>query len=910
MNNENDKRVRKVSRQSWTPNRFLQVSKGIWTGIYSALKIAVGAAATVVLIGIVCLFAFIGLLATYLETDIMPNSDVTLEGFEQNGNSMVYYVDSNGDIQILQKLYADVSKDWAYYDEIPEDLIHAAVAIEDKRFFEHQGVDWIPTVKACVNMFVGSHSQFGGSSITQQLIKNLFLEQDDSADDVTVQRKVQEIFRATQFEKKYGKEVVLEWYLNKIYLGERCKGVKSAAATYFGKELEHLTAAECASLISITNNPSRFNPYRTVLDREGKTGMEQNRIRQVNTLHEMRKQGWLTEEEYEEAYNQEIVLKRGIDDGDRVADCPNDSCKYHGKVSTFEKRSDGEYYCPVCGAKTSIGENASQNVYSWFVDTLLEDVAQMMCEESGLEWNKTTKDDFKRLVCQGGYHIYSTLDLKAQQAVDKIYTDLSQIPKTQSMQQLESGIVMIDNKTGDIVAMAGGVGEKKIFDAHSCATDAKLQPGSSMKPLAVYGPAFELGVINPATVVKDLPLFYNDKNPFPKNVDRKYSYSRTILDGLVHSVNGAAISTLDMIGLEYSFKFAKDKFGLSTLVESYTNSNGKVFSDIGWSPLGMGAPTIGISVRDMSNAYSAIANKGVYREARTFTKVYDNDGRVVLHNEQDSNRILSEKSANYLTYCLDNAVDHGTGRAADLKNIGIDVAGKTGTTDAGKDKWFCGYTGRYTAAVWCGYRNPEVIKLVGSNGNPACMLWKKVMEPLHKGTENLPIYDKTGMVQVEVCKDSGKLATEACKLDARTHDHGLSRVETVWVYPEDAPKESCDSHVIVDFCETCNCAANDHCKKLAQFGLATLSKRSLVKMTPQDVQAIADAGRCGLTGQYLSDNYIYLVDKQGNPLNYTGIYGNKNQGVNAPYLVCTKHTGGFDWGDHPATKPTETTPKD
>ncbi len=894
MGNQNSGGARRVSRQSWKPNRFLVILRGLWSFVYALLKIAVGAAATVAVITVICLFCFVGILADYLETDILPNSEVQLEGFDQSGNSYVYYVDSNGDIQVLQKLYAETSSDWASYDEIPEAMIQAAVAIEDKRFFEHQGVDWFTTIKACINMFVGSGSQFGGSSITQQLIKNLYLEYDDSADDVTVQRKVQEIFRATEFEKRYDKTVVLEWYLNKIYLGENCTGVKAAAATYFGKELEDLTVAECACIISITNNPSRYDPYRETLDSDGLTGLEENRIRQVNTLYEMRNQGWLTEEEYWEAYNQELVFKRGIDDDDEYVDCKNEECGYHGHRSTY-LLEDGVYYCPQCGEPTTASGDASQTVYSWFVDTVLEDVAQMLCEQAGLEWNSTTKEDFKRLASQSGYHIYSTLDMTVQNAVDAIYTDLTQIPETQSLQQLQSAIVIIDNTTGDIVAMAGGVGEKTVHDAYNCATDATLQPGSAIKPLSVYAPAFELGAITPASVIDDLPLYYVDETPFPRNDTKTYSYSRTVLDGLVSSVNAVAVNTLDKIGLEYSFRFARDKFGLSTLVESYTSSNGTVYSDIGWSPLGMGAPTFGVTVRDMASAYATFANDGVYREGRTFTKVYDSEGNLVLDNTQDSVQIISEKTVNYVNYCLDSAVDHGTGTLADLDDIGISVAGKTGTTMSRKDLWFCGYTGYYTAAVWSGYLTPEEIIQVGTSGNPSARLWNKVMEPLHESLSDISLYDSNAMVKVTVCLDCGKLATDACSMDVRTYDSGVSRTATAYVYPEDMPTEECDCHVIVDFCTSCNAVANDYCKLLAEAGQTTLVKRSLVKLTQTEVNAIAAAGEVGLSSAYLKDNYVYLVDKNGSPLySYKGISGTVNSGVSAPYLVCTVHTQA-DW---------------
>ena len=251
MENNNDKR--RVSRQNWKPGAIWTGLHTAWTAAYSVIKVVLAALATVLLIAGVCAVVFVGVLADYLEGDIIPQAGVQLEGFDLNQPSYVYYIDEAGNIQVLQKLYAEINSEWADYEEIPQSMIHAAVAIEDHRFFEHQGVDWFTTIKACIGMFVGSGSG-GGSSITQQLIKNLLLTEDATANDITVQRKVLEIFRATEFEKKYDKATVMEWYLNYIFLGNNCTGIKSAAVRYFGKEVEDLTPCESACIISITNN--------------------------------------------------------------------------------------------------------------------------------------------------------------------------------------------------------------------------------------------------------------------------------------------------------------------------------------------------------------------------------------------------------------------------------------------------------------------------------------------------------------------------------------------------------------------------------------------------------------------------------------------------------------------------------
>ena len=392
MENEHYPRKRKVSRQSWKPTGAAAFLQGAWKAFYSVFKVVAGAIATVLMVAAVCAVVFVGLLAGYLEGEILPQAGVQLEGFDLNEPSYVYSVDESGDIQVLQRLHAVNNSDWVAYEDIPKAMIDAAVSIEDHRFWEHQGVDWFTTIKACVNMFVGSGDQFGGSSITQQLIKNLLLTKDEGADDVTVQRKVLEIFRATEFEKRYDKTVVMEWYLNKIFLGNRCEGVKAAAAKYFGKELEFLTPAECATIISITNNPSLFNPYRTKLDSKGMTGMERNEERRINTLYMMKEYGYLSEEEYREALAQEIVLKDGIDFEDKVYTCQEEGCGYHGKVSTFQYKEDGKYYCPECSRVTTIGDDSSQEVYSYFVDTVIEDVGKMLAEGAGLEWNDKTQE--------------------------------------------------------------------------------------------------------------------------------------------------------------------------------------------------------------------------------------------------------------------------------------------------------------------------------------------------------------------------------------------------------------------------------------------------------------------------------------------------------------------------------------
>ncbi len=837
MNEENKKE--EIVRQDWKPHWSIDTLYKIWRVIYGGIKIAIGAAATVLLILVVCAFVLVGILGDYLDNEILPSATLVLENYNMDAPSYVYFVNSQGNIEELQKVHATTDFAHADYEDIPEALVHAAVAIEDKRFYEHQGVDWFTTIKAFANMFLGD-ATVGGSTITQQLIKNR--TQDDS---VTIQRKVLEFFRATLVEKNYDKKEIMEYYLNSIYLGQGCRGVKSAAETYFGKELQTLTIAECASLISITNNPSMFDPYSdNEFEYAGEmmNGFQRNQYRQRLVLGEMLSQGYISQEEYDAAIAQELVLKNGIDEKDRWIDCENEACEYESVAKNFTLNSAKTgYVCPKCSQTTMIAQSNSQVVYSYFVDTVLEDVAKALAEKDGVTgWNSDIRKDYMNQISSGGYRIYSTYDEKAQKAVDNVYQNLNNIPAPGG-KRIQSAIVLIDNATGDIVAMAGGVGKNKEHFGLNRATQSKLQSGSSIKPLSVYAPGFQQGTLTPATVIKDLPLSYSG-GAWPKNDNRVYNYSHTIYSGVTKSVNAVAANALVKIGESYGFEFAKESFGLSTLDKD---------DDLSVASLALGAQHNGVYVRDMSNAFATFANNGVYREGRTFTKVYDMNGNLVLDNVQEARQILSEKANTYMTYCLVNAANAGTGTGA--KFSGQQIAGKTGTTSSMRDRWFCGYTKYYTAAVWTGYDRPAVINL---NYNPACRLWKQVMQPLHKGLTQKSLYSTSGMVKVSVCLDSGKIATSACSSDIRG-----SRVSTAYVYPEDKPSGSCNKHVTKTLCSVSNDIANDYCKKFAEAGAdVKVQSRSLVNLTQAEINAIRKASGKGLSGTYTSLNYLNSND--------------------------------------------------
>ena len=719
---------------------------------------------TLVLVGFLTALVFICILSVYIKKDISSQADFSVEGFALDQTSVIYYQDRETKRwKELKKLYSSENRVWVSLEDIPIDLKNACVAIEDKRFNEHSGVDWIRSMRAGVDLFMGNKSLYGASTITQQLIKNLTHD-----DEITVRRKLMEIVRALEFEKQYSKDDILEWYLNIIPLGQGCYGVQAASEVYFGKDVEDLSLAECASLIGITNNPSRYDPY---------INPENNKSRQEIILSEMLDQGMISKNQYEKAIAEELVL-----------------------VNTS-------------------GDDEEDSYFTYFEDQVVNDVVYDLMEKTGYDYQVAL-----RMLQTGGYKIYATIDPAVQAQVDRVYEDISNIPKTASAQQLESAIVITDNATGDIVALAGGVGEKSGSLVFNNATQAYLQPGSTIKPITAYAPALESGAITPITVYDDTPHQFTNEYAWPKNSDSVYHGLTSVNNAMCLSLNTVAVKVVAQLGIDHCFRFAEERFGLDLLEERVT-STGSVLTDKSLSALALGGLNGGVTVRDMAAAYTVFPGGGVYRESRTYTQVLDSNGEVILDNTQESNNAINEKTAWYSTYMMMNTVKEGTGVGAELSDM--EVAGKTGTTSDDKDKWFAGYTPYYTAVVWCGYSYPEEIVLTESTQNPAVYLWHEVMEGVHKDLPYAQFQKPADVISVSYCYDSGLLATDACRKDPRG-----DRTVTAELYVDDVPTESCSVHWMVDMCSASKHVANEYCAQVPGNGTYKQSMLNIVRGFP------------------------------------------------------------------------------
>lgn len=611
---------------------------------------------TILLLG--CVFAF------YVKTCLTEDLDVSLTDYKLSETSIIYCETSPGVYEELATLHGSENRIWVDLNDVPDHLVKALVAIEDHRFYTHKGVDWYRTVGAMFTLLTGGDDSFGGSTLTQQLIKTL-----TGNNEVTVQRKLIEIFQALEFEKKYDKDEILEWYLNAVYFGEGAFGIYTAAEKYFGKEPSELTLAESASIVGIVNLPTYYSPFYSE---------ESNKTRQEAVLRRMYELGFISYDEYDQAMNEELVFSR------------------------------------------SVTEVETQDIYSYYVEAVRKEVIEDLMEQKGV-----SQETAAMLLSSGGYRIYSCLDPYIQQCVDNVYLDAENFPKpwNNTSQQFQSAMVIMDPYTGKVLAMAGGVGEKNANLILNRATDTLRAPGSSIKPLSVYGPAIEYGLITPSTLVNDAPRDEVDMSQdywYPTNLPNQYSGIIDIAEAVRASKNTVAAQVLDKLGIEASYNFLRNKLGITSLVGD----------DYNYAPLALGELTNGVSVLEMAQAYCPFVNAGIFTEARTYTRVTDSEGNLILDNQASTHVAMKSSTATNITYMLNRAATYGTGSESNFYTM--PVAGKTGTSSDDWNRWFAGYTPYYVGVVWTGYDMPESISI---SGNPAARVWKQVMQQVHAGLE-------------------------------------------------------------------------------------------------------------------------------------------------------------------------------
>ena len=634
---------------------------------------------TLVLVGVLC-GCFCGIaFAMYVHIYINPSAQETAveisKGLGLNLNSFIYTTDAEtGEEAVYETIKGRENREWVDSDKIPDNLKNAVVAIEDERFYKHHGVDWWRTLGAVKGWVLGG-DQYGGSTITQQLIKNVTTE-----DDVTVQRKLVEIFRALDLEKEYTKEEIMEWYLNVVYFGEGASGVQMAANTYFGKDVRDLTLAQCASIIGITNNPSRYSPFASV---------ENNKKRTRTILYEMYDQDYISHEEYTAA----------------VAEVDNDELHFI--------RGENEVY--------------QQEIYSYYVEMVIKDVLSDLQSRLGL-----SEAAARQLLYHGGYQIYACVDPFVQQVVDDIYTDPDSMPQPYyySSQPLQSACMVIDPFTGEIKAIGGAIGEKDRNFGFNYAIDAHRPSGSSAKPLASYGPAMDLGLITESTLVDDSPdIQLRGTYWYPRNSGSSYDGIITIWDALVRSKNTVAAQIIDKLTPSVSFEYLTERMGFQ-LVEA----------DRDYAPLALGQFTYGVTVREMAQAYTSFPNDGEMTYARSYSLITDSNGNTVLENGMRTSHVFSVDTARCMTEMLEAAAWYGTGYEVYLGYGKMPVAGKTGTTSDDYDRWFCGFSPYYVTAVWTGYDSPAPMYY---SGNPAAQIWRRIMSQINEPLPVIQFNDPT-----------------------------------------------------------------------------------------------------------------------------------------------------------------------
>ena len=648
------------------------------------------------------------IIGSYVLFDVIRtvNGDrlIDLEFYKQNQDqtTIIYANDAENNPVELARLHGAQNRVWVSKDNMSEWMGKAFVSLEDKRFEKHNGVDWVRTILGVAK----SKFKQGGSTITQQLIKNLTGE-----NGRTVNRKYNEILSAMNLEKYYDKDVILEAYLNTVYLSHGCYGVKTAAETYFGKDVSELNLAECASLAAITQSPGEYDPL---------WNPENNKVRQEYCLRSMLEQKVITQEQYDEAVAYELIF--------------TNSEKYVEKEDNSDK------------------DTAVDNeIQSYYVDYVISSVIKDL-KAAGYSHYEATK-----MIYSGGLRIYSAVDTKVQDILEDVYVHRTNFPseRVSSVEDQAQSAMTIMDYSGRVVAIVGGAGEKTENRSNNRAVSAARQPGSSIKPLSVYAPGIEENYITWSSKIKNYGITWKGKI-WPTNYGGDPGSPNSFLTvqyALAISYNTVPAQLLMMMGFKTSYSYLTEKFHISTL-------NPDIDSQAP-SAMATGGTNGGITTLEMAAAYASFGNGGKYYKPYCYYKVTDSTGEnVILQNNPEGEQIISPESAYVMNELMRTVVtsSYGTGRNYGVK--GFTTYMKTGTTTDNFDKWCCAGTPYYVAAVWFGYDYNKEIK---ASGNPAGLIYKTVMDRVHKGLAVKSFEQYTDqVVQKAYCTSSGLLAGSGC----------------------------------------------------------------------------------------------------------------------------------------------------
>ena len=766
-------------------------------------------------IGVIGASAGIGVFKGIIDTaPSIENIDVTPTGF----STFVYDLEGN---QIGKLIAQDSNRIPVAKDMIPENLAHAFVAIEDKRFYEHNGIDIKGIIRAAyVGISNGFHFTEGASTITQQLLKNNvftnWTKEDGFMDKI--KRKIQEQYLAIELTKTMSKDDVLVNYMNTINLGQNTLGVQAASLRYFNKSVNTLTLSECAVIAGITQNPSKFNPI---------SHPDNNAQRREKVLNNMLEQGYITQTEYDEAMADDVYSRIQIVNAEVEEDSVN---TYFVDALTDDIMED----------LMATGNYTETQAYTLLYSGGLKIYAtqdphvQEICDEAfsneenypeGTRWQLsyelTTQDsngNFKNYSTEMYRQYFKEMDSSFNllySSQEAAYDAIEQY-KAAVMEPSEEvygenitltpqpqvSIVIEDQSTGYVVAMVGGRGQKEASRTLNRATDSKRQPGSTFKIVAVYAPALDSAGLTLATVMNDAPFNYANGRPVNNWWGSEYRGLNSLRTGIAQSMNIIAVKTLTQITPQLGFDYLKN-FGFTTLVEREEITVGgktQVFSDIQQS-LALGGITKGVTNEELTAAYASIANGGTYIKPKLYTKVLDHDGNVILDNTAPQSRqVIKETTAWLLTDAMVDVVTSGTGASVNFGNMAI--AGKTGTTSDYNDVWFSGYTPYYTASVWTGYDNNAKLQKGNGERNLAKKLWRAVMSKVHEDLPSQSFQVPSGIVTATVCSQSGKLPIP-----------GLcdGTLKTEYFAEGTVPTESCDVHYQGMVCPYSNLPACDTC---------------------------------------------------------------------------------------------------